>query len=349
MKLVPAQLILEPGEAFSGRAPDYQQDICFGEVVFNTGMTGYVESLTDPSYAGQILAFTYPLIGNYGVSAISTWESPAIQAKGVIMSEVAWHYSNPSAERSLPQWLQEQGIPYLVNVDTRALTKYLREKGVTPGAITRSSSPPHKFEDFSSIQWVKQVSIKEPCYYGQGKKQIILVDCGSKENIIRSLLAFPLRIKRVPYNYDFTAESFDGILISNGPGNPVHCTETIAILHKAFAKQRPMFGICLGIQLMALAAGAATHKLPFGHRSHNQPCIDLASQQCYLTSQNHGYAIEEKTLPLDWRVTFRNLNDQSIEGIAHKHLPFFAVQFHPEAAPGPMDTQWLFQKFYDLL
>lgn len=349
MQLTPAQLVLETGEIFCGQAPVNQKDIAFGEVVFNTGMVGYVESLTDPSYAGQILVFTYPLIGNYGVSDKSTWESSQIHVKGVVMSELAPFYSSHSAQHSLIQWLAEHHIPYLVGVDTRALTKRLRTRGVIPGAICPSNVKPDHFEDFSGIPWVKNVSIKEPRIYGSGEKLVIAVDCGMKENIIRNLLNFPVRIKRVPHDYDFTNEPFDAVFVSNGPGDPVHCQATIGILKKALTKKKPTFGICLGTQLLALAAGAKTYKLPFGHRSHNQPCLDLASQRCFLTSQNHSYAVDETTLPNDWQVSFRNLNDQSVEGIEHKHLPFFAVQFHPEAAPGPLDTQWLFQKFYDLI
>lgn len=346
---IPGQLILETGESFPGLVPEQQKSFCFGEVVFSTGMVGYVESLTDPSYAGQILVFTYPLIGNYGVSGPETWESSAIHVKGVVMSELALHYSNHSAKESLLNWLQEQQIPFLIDVDTRAITTRLRSKGVIPGAIMTGHDKPAKFEEFANIHWVKEVSTKEPQYYGDGKKEIIVVDCGIKENIIRCLEKFPIKIKRVPYNYDYSHEAFDGVFISNGPGDPKHCQETIAILQKAMTKQKPMFGICLGTQLLALAVGAETYKLPFGHRSHNQPCMDLATQRCYLTSQNHSYAVDEKTLPADWQVIFRNLNDQSVEGIEHKTLPFFAVQFHPESAPGPLDTQWLFQKFYDLL
>lgn len=344
-----AQLVLETGESFQGRSPVVFEDTCFGEVVFNTGMVGYVESLTDPSYAGQILVFTYPLIGNYGVSPESSWESKKIQVKGVIMSELAPFHSNHEATLSLPDWLKQESIPYLVGVDTRALTKRLRMQGVIPGAITNSGEHTQTFENFSDINWVEKVSIKEPITYGEGEKLIIVIDCGIKENIIRSLLEFPIRIKRVPHNYDFTNEPYDGVFISNGPGDPAHCKETINILQKAFQQQKPIFGICLGTQLMALAAGAQTYKLPFGHRSHNQPCLLLGTDKSFLTSQNHSYAINEKTLPSDWKVSFRNLNDQSIEGIEHKTLPFFSVQFHPEAAPGPMDTTWLFKKFYDLL
>ncbi|OGT38797.1 MAG: carbamoyl phosphate synthase small subunit [Gammaproteobacteria bacterium RIFCSPHIGHO2_12_FULL_37_14] len=348
MNLTKAQLTLATGETFSGYAPSFQIQPCYGEVVFNTGMVGYVESLTDPSYAGQILVFTYPLIGNYGVPAANQWESPLIHVKGVVMSELACHYSNHTAVHSLVDWLASQKIPYIIDVDTRAVTTCLRSHGVAPGVISQQPGPYH-FEEFGNVHWVKEVSIKEPQYYGSHDKLIIVVDCGIKENILRCLLHYPLKIKRVPYNYDYTNEAYDGVFISNGPGDPKHCTETIRILKKAFTKQKPIFGICLGTQLMALAAGATTYKLPFGHRSHNQPCMDLNSKRCYLTSQNHSYAVDEKTIPTDWRVSFRNLNDQSIEGIEHQELPFFAVQFHPEASPGPMDTQWLFQKFYDLI
>lgn len=345
----PARLILETGEIFHGQSPTELHEMHYGEVVFNTGMVGYVESLTDPSYAGQIIVFTYPLIGNYGVAPESDWESKKIHVKGVIMSELAPFYSSHSAHRSLSEWLQQQNIPHLIDVDTRAVTKRLREQGVIPGVIAPAANKPDHFEPFEKIDWVKEVSIKEPRTYGTGEKVIIVVDCGIKENIIRSLLEYPVKLKRVPYDYDFTNEAFDGVFISNGPGDPVHCQKTISILKKAMNLKKPTFGICLGTQLMALAVGAKTYKLPFGHRSHNQPCLQIGTDHCYLTSQNHSYAVDENTLPSDWKVAFRNLNDQSVEGIEHKELPFFAVQFHPEAAPGPMDTMWLFNKFYDLV
>jgi carbamoyl-phosphate synthase small subunit len=342
------KLMLETGESFSGLIPSFQKESFFGEVVFSTGMVGYVESLTDPSYAGQILVFTYPLIGNYGVSAPSTWESKKIHAKGVVMCEMAQNPSNHSATQSFADWLKEQNIPCLVGVDTRAITKRLRTQGVIPGAIMSADATDATFEDFSATDWVKSVSIKTPIESGAGEKPIIVVDCGIKENIMRCLEQFPVRLKRVPYDYDYTNEDYAGVFISNGPGDPKHCETTIRILQKALTKQKPVFGICLGTQLLALAVGADTYKLPFGHRSHNQPCMDPATERCYLTSQNHSYAVDEKTLPPDWRVSFRNLNDQSVEGIEHTSLPFFAVQFHPEAAPGPQDTQWLFKKFYEL-
>lgn len=350
INFLPAQLFLKTNHQFLGLAPAGQTAVALGEVVFNTGMVGYVESLTDPSYAGQILVFTYPLIGNYGVSERATWESDKIQVSGVVMSQLALHHSNYSAKHGFFDWLIEQHIPFLIDVDTREVTKTLRSNGVIPGAIALGEKP-SQFEEFANIHWVKQVSIKTPQYYGAEShtKTIIVIDCGIKENIIRNLLKFPIRIKRVPYNYDFTQEHYDGVFISNGPGDPKHCDETIQILKKVIQQQKPIFGICLGTQLLALAVGAETYKLPFGHRSQNQPCLHLTSQRCYLTSQNHSYAVDEKTLPSDWKILFKNLNDNSIEGIEHESLPFFAVQFHPESAPGPLDTEWLFKKFYDSL
>ena len=250
--LVPAHLTLETREAFSGWMPANQAP-CYGEVVFNTGMVGYTESLTDPSYTGQILVFTYPLIGNYGVSETKNWESKKIHVKGVVMSEMAHQHSNHTAIRSLREWLEQENIPYMIGADTRAITIRLREKGVIPGSVTAANTAPDHFENFVGTDWVKQVSIKEPQQYGSGKKEIIVVDCGIKENILRCLQQFPIRIKRVPYDYDYSNEKFDGIFISNGPGDPTHCKTTIKILQNALTKQKPVFGICLGTQLLALA------------------------------------------------------------------------------------------------
>jgi carbamoyl-phosphate synthase small subunit len=342
-----AQLVLKSGEVFHGKVPDSQDTISFGEVVFNTGMVGYVETLTDPSYAGQILVFTYPLMGNYGVSGPDTWESKKIHAKGAIFSELSPFYSNHAAEKSLKTWLEEQKIPYMTGVDTRALTKCLRDKGVVPGAIVPEGKTASEFGDFEHTNWVKEVSIKTPEVHGSGDKLIIAVDCGMKENIMRNLLKFPVRVKRVPHDYDYSTEEYDGVFLSNGPGDPVTCEATTRVLSMAMQKKKPIFGICLGTQLMALAVGAKTFKMPFGHRSQNQPCLYIPTNRSYLTSQNHGYAIDEATLPQGWQVSFRNLNDQSVAGIEHESLPFFSVQFHPESAPGPEDTEWLFKKFID--
>ncbi len=336
-----SQLYLADGTHYTGLAPK-GQSIANGEVVFNTGMTGYVESLTDPSYTGQILVFTFPLIGNYGVD-LSKRESNRIQVAGVVVSELAEHWSHAGADRSLLEWLQSENVPIITDVDTRALTKHLRVNGTMSGAI--ATKPVH---DFTLQQHI--VSIDKPeVYNAEHTKKVILVDCGSKENIVRSLCALPVQVKRVPHDYDYTNESYDGVLLSNGPGNPEFYEATIEITRKAMKLGKPIFGICLGNQIMGLAAGASTYKLTFGHRGHNQPCFETATEHAYITSQNHGYAIDEQTLPHGWVTSFRNLNDGSVEGIAHKTKPFSAVQFHPEACAGPTDTAWLFERFYKCL
>lgn len=340
----PAFLTLSDGTVFEGKSPNGQTGPYFGEVVFNTGMTGYVESLTDPSYAGQILVFTFPLIGNYGVQLKST-ESDKIQVSGVIMSQLSATSSHLDSDTSLIEWLQGQNIPLITGLDTRALTKHLRTKGTMGGAIAE-----HKVKPGTIKLKSRFVSVDKPVIYNAGKsKTVILVDCGYKANILRSLSKLPVRVKCVPYDYDYSGEKYDGVLLSNGPGDPTDYKATIKVAAKALKNDKPVFGICLGSQIMGLAAGAKTYKLKFGHRGHNQPCMETDANHCYITSQNHGYAIKESSLPKNWGVWFRNLNDSSIEGIKHKAKPFFSVQFHPEASPGPTDTEWLFKKFADLL
>jgi len=334
-------LYLADGTKYSGKIP-VGQATGKGEVVFNTGMTGYIESLTDPSYTDQILVFTYPLIGNYGVDLRKS-ESGHIQVAGVVVSELTEHWSHTGSDRSLLEWLQTENIPVITDVDTRALTKHLRVNGTMAGAI--ATDPVHEFDLLERI-----VSIDAPKTYNkQHAKKVILVDCGTKENIVRSLCALPVQVKRVPYDYDYTNEQYDGVLISNGPGNPEHYEATISIARKAMILGKPIFGICLGNQIMGLAAGASTYKLVFGHRGHNQPCLDVKANHAYITSQNHGYAIDDTSLPRGWVTSFRNLNDGSVEGIEHTSKPFFAVQFHPEACAGPTDTAWLFERFYKCL
>ncbi len=347
---VPAKIIPENGETFSGYCSPLNQGPVSGEIVFTTGMTGYPETLTDPSYCDQIICFTYPLIGNYGVPNKKFWESERIYAKGVVVCEVGDSLHHYEAEQSLLSWLRSQNVPLMRGVDTRALTKVLRKEGTMRGVITTSEDP-YTYPALHSTHPVSRVSIKEPKIYKNpaAKKIIYAIDCGMKENIIRALSTFPIEIRRVPHDFDFTDKEFDGVFISNGPGDPREASQTIEIIRKLLLKEKPIFGICLGIQILSLAAGGNTYKLPFGHRGHNQPCLDTVSQKCYITSQNHGYAVEAESLPDDWTVTFRNLNDHSVAGIAHNTKPFFAVQFHPEAGPGPTDTQWLFEKFYQML
>ena len=342
----PAYLYLVDGTSFKGCVPAWQTQVRDGEVVFNTGMTGYVESLTDPSYCNQILVFTYPLIGNYGVISKQLWESEKIYAAGVVVSEACSEWSHKASYQSLLEWLKEQDVPIICDIDTRSLTKHLRTEGTMLGSISAHKNVGQK----TFIAQIPRVTIQEPVLYNQQyDKPVIVVDCGIKNGILQSLQDLPITIKRVPYNYDYTSEKYSGVLISNGPGDPTDYPETIAITKKAMATGKPIFGICLGSQIMGLAAGAKTYKLRYGHRGHNQPCLATDGERCYITSQNHGYAIDERSLPKDWAVIFRNLNDDSIEGIEHKHKPFFSVQFHPEARPGPTDTAWLFKKFYQSL
>lgn len=344
-----SKLVLESGEVFPGFSPDWQDEAYYGEIVFSTGMTGYIESLTDPSYKGQILTFTSPLIGNYGVPNSSLWESEKVQATGVVVSWASPTSSHWESECLFLSWLKEQKVPLIMGVDTRELTKCLRKKGVSLGAICHEDLRIKKFADPNKTHLVKSVSLPSKQIYGSGIKKIIAVDCGMKENILRCLMKFPVQIMRVPYDYDYSNEDYDGLFISNGPGDPAICKETIAILKKNVKRNKPIMGICLGAQLLALAIGGKTYKLKFGHRGQNHPCMDLERKTCILTSQNHGYAIDEKSLPRDWKVLFRSLNDQSVEGIYHKKHPFFAVQFHPESHPGPTDAFYLFEKFYKAL
>jgi carbamoyl-phosphate synthase small subunit len=339
----PAHLYLNDGAIFDGLTPSWQDDTYYGEVVFNTGMTGYVESLTDPSYANQILVFTYPLIGNYGVQ-IEDAESDRIQVSGIIVSELALSGSHVKSSLMLIDWLKSQNIPVLTGVDTRALTKHLRSHGTMRGSIgEKPAALSTPLPDRLETPGLPKI------YNPKAKKKIILVDCGAKDNILQSLLKLSVQVKRVPSDYDYTKEPYDAVVLSNGPGDPTDYKQTIEIVRQALALNKPVFGICLGCQIMALAAGATTYKLKFGHRGHNQPCMEVDSQNCYITSQNHGYAINERSLPKGWSVWFRNLNDQSVEGIRHKSKPFFSVQFHPEACPGPTDTAWLFERLAEVI
>lgn len=337
------QLILKDGTKFEGKSFGAPVTMT-GEVVFSTGMVGYVESLTDPSFAGQLLVCTYPLIGNYGVPKPEDFESQKIQIAGLVVSEYSENYSHAKAEHSLGEWLKKNNIPAISGVDTRALTKRLREKGVMLGQLVESGKPV-AFADPNKENLVAKVSPTEKRTYGNGPIRIIALDCGMKENIIRNLVRPETTVIRVPWDYDFSKEKYDGLLIGNGPGDPTQCVATIQNIKKAMTTGKPILGICLGNQLLALAAGARTKKLKYGHRSQNQPCIEKTTGRCYITSQNHGFAVDAKTLPSGWEEWFTNANDGSNEGIRHKTKPWRSVQFHPEAAPGPTDTKWLFEEF----
>ncbi len=356
-------LTLKDGTQITGKAFGAFKE-SEGEVVFTTGMVGYPESLTDPSFKDQILVLTFPLIGNYGVPAeeldegkISKFfESSRIHLKGLIVTDYSEVYSHWNAAKSLSDWMREYDVPGITGVDTRALTQHLREKGSMPGKIhAADTTPSEDFYDPNTENLVAKVSPTEIRSYGEGRKHIAIIDTGVKNNTLRSFLNRGIKLTRFPWNADpFTYEEktgikFDGVFFSNGPGDPAMMEETVTIMKECFARKIPTFGICLGTQIMGIAAGAKTYKLKYGHRGQNQPCIHLPTGRCYITSQNHGFAVSPKNLPKDWEVLFENANDGCVEGLRHKTLPFFSVQFHPEASPGPTDTGFLFDEFVSLL
>jgi len=344
------RLTLEDGTIYSGRsfgAPAASA----GEVVFNTAMTGYPESLTDPSYKGQILCLTYPLVGNYGAPARSEendlfnfYESSSIHISGLIVSDYSFDYSHWNASESLDEWLKRNGIPGVFGIDTRALTKRIREKGAMLGTLEPEGTVTDFF-DPNKTNLVAEVSTGEKKIYGSGRYRIMLVDCGVKYNIIRNLLRRDTTVIRVPWDYDYHVDEYDGLFLTNGPGDPKMCIKTIENIRRSFSVNKPIFGICLGNQLMALASGADTYKLKYGHRSHNQPVILAGTDKAYITSQNHGFAVDNNTLDQDWEPLFININDNTNEGMRHKTRPFFSTQFHPEASGGPTDTDYLFDDF----
>ena len=352
-------LVLSDGTRFHGKSFGYDAAVA-GEVVFNTAMMGYPESLTDPSYEGQLLTLTFPLVGNYGVPPFtmeengipSFMESERIHASALIVSDYSDCYSHWNAVESLSEWLKREKVAGVTGIDTRELTKVLRENGVMMGKILFDDNPDFIPEaDYAGVNFVDRVSCKEIIRYNEGAgKKVVLVDCGVKANIIRSLLSRGVEVIRVPWNYDYTDMEFDGLFLANGPGDPDMCEEAVNIIRKQISESRkPICGICMGNQLLAKAGGATIYKLKYGHRSHNQPVRQVGTNKCYVTSQNHGYAVDAKTLEADWEELFVNMNDGSNEGIRHKTNPWFSSQFHPEACSGPVDTSFIFDKFIDTL
>lgn len=378
-----AILILEDGSQFEGWSFGAEKEVA-GEVVFNTAMTGYPESLTDPSYAGQLMVLTYPLVGNYGVPPFTIMdnglpvymESEKIHVEAMIVSDYSEEYSHWNACESLESWLVREGIPGVTGIDTRALTKKIRERGVMMGRVVFEGVDKGQWEmeNYGDINYVDRVSCKEIIIYEnnasrsfpvdtpvdeincqlsidncQSRKRVVLLDCGVKANIIRSLLNRNLTVVRVPWNYDFNGLDYDGLFLSNGPGDPDTCEAAVRNIREALQGDRPICGICMGNQLLAKAGGATIYKLKYGHRSHNQPVRMVGTERCFITSQNHGYAVDEKTLGADWEPLFVNMNDGTNEGIRHRTKPFFSSQFHPEACGGPLDTDFIFDKFTALL
>lgn len=377
-------LILDDGTRFSGQSFGYEKPVA-GEVVFNTAMTGYPESLTDPSYAGQLMTLTYPLVGNYGVPPFSIeanglptfMESGRIHAEAIIVSDYSENYSHWNAVESLADWLKREHVPGITGIDTRELTKVLREHGVMMGKIVFDDAMDNgewKMDNYGEVNYVDRVSCKDIIVYAAGEsktfpvstpkeelnsqlstlnsplKKVVLVDCGVKTNILRCLLRRGVEVIRVPWDYDFNGLQFDGLFISNGPGDPDTCDAAVQNIRRAMANEKlPIFGICMGNQLLSKAGGARIYKLKYGHRSHNQPVRMVGTDRCFITSQNHGYAVDNNTLGADWEPLFVNMNDGSNEGIRHKRNPWFSAQFHPEAASGPTDTEFLFDEFVRLL
>lgn len=356
------RLVLEDGSEFRGQS--FGAVACVtGEVVFNTGMTGYVEALTDPSYRGQMLVLTYPLVGNYGVPAPrppqsieAPYESGRIEPQGLVVQSYSSHYSHQAARRSLGSWLHQEGVPGVTGIDTRTLTRNLREHGTMRGWLFPESLGLEQARRTArAIEMSREVFLdvapSRPVTYEGGPTRVLLVDCGAKDQIARSLLQRGATVVRVPWHADLAqyAREAHGILIGNGPGDPqdLHSlSEQVRGLMDSF--RGPIFGVCLGHQILALAAGATTYKLRYGHRGVNQPVQDLLTRHCYVTSQNHGYAVADDSLGADWQPWFVNINDGTNEGLRSRSRPHFSVQFHPEAAPGPQDTSYLFDEFLSL-
>jgi carbamoyl-phosphate synthase small subunit len=365
-----AVLVLEDGSTFVGSGFGAPKKVT-GEIVFSTSMVGYPESLTDPSYKGQILTFTYPLVGNYGVppydkenGVLKYFESDDIKVTGFVVHELCKNPFHWASTRTLDQWLKDEEIPGIYGVDTRKLTKKLRVKGVMLGILKVCEADeepdlPKLLKEVESVQdpnftdLAKQVTVKEPVRYSVGgNKLAVVIDCGVKYGILRNLLRRGFDVVRVPY--DYSAEQIldfkpDGVIISNGPGDPKQCTKTVESVRELLDKDIPMMGVCLGTQILALAVGGDTYKLKYGHRSQNQPALDLETGRCYITTQNHGYTVERNSIKdTDLKEWFMNANDKTVEGVKHKTKPAFALQWHPEASPGPYDTQFLFDRFQKL-
>jgi len=362
-----AVLVLEDGSYFVGHGFGAAKKVS-GEIVFSTSMVGYPEALTDPSYKGQILALTYPLVGNYGVPPYDLelgiplyFESENIKVTGLVIHELCKQPYHWASTKTLDEWLKSENVPGIYGIDTRKLTKKLRIKGVMLGIlqVCEEEQNPNletllkevnEVPDPNSIDLVKEVSIREPVHYEVGgSKKVVLIDCGVKNGILRNLLQRRVNVVRVPYDFS-TKEILEynpnGVVVSNGPGDPKKCVKTIECVRELVEENIPIMGICLGTQILALALGGDTFKMKYGHRSQNQPALDLKTGRCYITTQNHGYSVNPDSLKdTSLETWFTNANDKTVEGIKHREKPVFALQWHPEASPGPYDTEFLFDEF----
>src|SRR5262245_26831959 len=353
------KLLLDDGTAFRGAAFGALREVR-GEVVFNTGMVGYVEMLTDPSYRGQILVATYPLQGNYGVPD-APFESSQIQVQALIVHHACDRPSHRASMRTLGDWLRAQGIPAMRGVDTRSLTRHLRAHGTIGGQVllerddeSNTAARPGRRPRPAAVDMSRVVDLVAPSratWYGNGRPSILLVDTGAKESILRCLSERGATVVRVPWSHAWETYLHDveGVVLTNGPGDPAHLADPrqLGRIEKVMGLEMPILGICLGHQWLAQAAGATIVRMKYGHRSQNQPVMDLTSGRAYLTSQNHGYAVDVTSMAADWEPWFVNLNDGSNEGIHHRRQPFRSVQFHPEAAAGPRDTRFVFDHFLE--
>jgi carbamoyl-phosphate synthase small subunit len=363
-------LILDDGTVFEGMGFGYSTTV-FGEAVFNTGMTGYPEALTDPSYSGQILTLTYPLVGNYGVpdpiakdsdGIRKNFESEMIQARGLVVHELSLTASHWNLSLTLDEWLYDEKIPGISGIDTRELTIKLRTSGVMMGALAVSDTPIDVSElkkklasakKYNDEEFMNTVSTKEPQIFGSESESIVVIDTGVKNAILRNVRSLGYKVIKVPWNYSIEkilSYNPKGVVISNGPGDPLKCGETMKTAKSLIEKNIPTLGICLGAQILGLAGGANTYKLKYGHRGQNKSCIDLDTNQVYVTSQNHGYCIDPESLKnTDFKLWFTNADDKTVEGIKHKQKKIIAVQFHPEASPGPFDCMFIFEELKKLI
>lgn len=364
------KLVLEDGTVFDGMGFGYSTTV-FGEAVFNTGMVGYTEALTDPSYSGQILSLTYPLVGNYGVPDPSVkdkdgirkyFESDKIQVRGLVVHELSLTASHWNMAMTLDEWFYNEKIPGISGIDTRELTTKIRKEGVLMAALEVSDNPIDEHDlkkrldsvkKYTDEEFMNLVSTKEPHVYGSGNESIVVVDTGVKNSILRNIVNLGYKVIRVPWNYSIEkilSYNPKGVVISNGPGDPTKCKDTMNTAKELIEKNIPTLGICLGAQILGLAGGASTYKLKYGHRGQNKSCIDLDDNTVYVTSQNHGYCIDPESLKnTDFKLWFTNTDDKTVEGIKHKQKKIIAVQFHPEASPGPFDCMFVFEKLKKMI